>query len=151
MREQPYIIRFVRSMKKCIVAFSCIAIPVIMACAVFAFAGYIGFWIVTPVLLIAYLVLYGVYALRVSMGTAIGMEVTPEVVHIKTKRGVFTYDVRKGCVDVRRKKHAWVATFRTQNSQDRYTFYERAPFSKPYETSFTQKDIDAFWRGDESL
>ena len=96
MREQPTVVRYVRTMKKWMVILSCIAIPAIMICAVFAFMGYIGFWIVTPVALVVNLDIYGWYALHVSMGTAIGLEVTPEVVHVKTKRGTYTYDVRSG-------------------------------------------------------
>lgn len=147
MREQPTVVRYVRTMKKWMVILSCIAIPAIMICAVFAFMGYIGFWIVTPVALVVYLVIYGWYALHVSMGTAIGLEVTPEVVHVKTKRGTYTYDVRSGCVAVREKRHAVVATFCTQTSQDSFIFYRRAPFSKPYETAFTENDIASFWHG----
>ena len=37
MKEQPFVIRYVRAMKHCIVLLSCIAIPAIMVCAVFAF------------------------------------------------------------------------------------------------------------------
>ena len=149
MREQPTVLRYVRSMKKAMVIFSFFAIPAIMVCAVFAFLNYIGFWIVTPVAVIAYLAVYAVYALRVSMGTVIGLEVTNDVVHVKTKRAVYTYDVRSGCVGVRKKKHGWVATFRTQDAQDCFTFYSRAPFAKPYETAFTQADIDSFWNDPE--
>ena len=150
MKEQPVVLRYVRAMKKAMVLVSCIAIPAIMICAVFAFLGYIGFWIVTPAVLIVYFALYGWYALRVSMGTVIGTEVTDTVVHVKTKRAVYTYDVNAGCVAVRQKKNCWVATFRTQTSQDSFIFYRRAPFSRPYETAFTQADIDAFWHGEQS-
>ena len=145
MIEQPVVIRFVKTVKKFFVIFSCFAIPGIMVCAVYAFLRYIGFWIVTPVALVAYLALYGWYALRVSMGTVIGTEVTDTVVHVKTKRAVYTYDVKSGCIAVRQKKNCWIATFRTQTSQDSFIFYRRAPFSRPYETAFTQEDIDAFW------
>ena len=150
MKEQPFVIRYVRAMKRCILLLSCIAIPAIMVCAVFAFLGYIGFWIVTPVALVAYLALYGWYALRVSMGTVIGTEVTDTVVHVKTKRAVYTYDVKSGCIAVRQKKNCWIATFRTQTSQDSFIFYRRAPFSRPYETAFMQEDIDAFWHEKQS-
>lgn len=150
MKEQPFVIRYVRAMKRCILLLSCIAIPAIMVCAVFAFLGYIGFWIVTPVALVAYLALYGWYALRVSMGTVIGTEVTDTVVHVKTKCTVYTYDVKSGCIAVRQKKNCWIATFRTQTSQDSFIFYRRAPFSRPYETAFTQEDIDAFWHEKQS-
>lgn len=151
MKEQPTIIRFVRRIKKWFVIASCIAIPAIMVCVVFAFAGYIGFWIVTPVLLVVYLALYGWYALHVSMGTVIGMEAVGDVVHIKTRRGTFTYDAKKGCVAVREKRHRFIATFRTQTSQDSFTFYRRAPFSKPYETAFTDEDLALFWHGEGEM
>ena len=147
MKEQPVILRYVRFVKKLFVALSCVVIPALMVCGVFAFIGYVGFWIVTPVLLVAYLAVYGWYALRVSMGTAVGTEITKEVVHIKTKRGIYTYDVRTGCVAIRETSRGWVATFRTQTSQESYIFYRRPPLSKPYETAFTAADIDAFWHG----
>lgn len=150
MKEQPAVVRYVRLMKKCFVILSCIVIPAIMVCAVFAFAGYIGFWIVTPAVLIVYLAVYAWYALHVSIGTVIGLEVTSEVIHVKTKRGTYTYDVKTGCAGVRRKKHRLIATFRTQTSQDSFTFYLRAPFSKPYEEAFTERDLVPFWNGEES-
>ena len=81
MREQPTVIRYVRTMKKWMVILSCIAIPAIMICAVFAFMGYIGFWIVTPVALVVYLVIYGWYALHVSMGTSFTSKQSAEHIH----------------------------------------------------------------------
>ena len=118
MKEQPAVVRYVRLMKKWVVILSCLVIPAIMVCAVFAFAGYIGFWIVTPAVLIVYLAVYAWYALHVSMGTVIGLEVTSEVIHVKTKRGTYTYDVKTGCAGVPRKApaeghgaHARVAGF----------------------------------------
>ena len=145
MKEQPAIVRYVRTMKKCMVAVSCVALPAILVCAAFAFAGYIGFWIVTPALLVAYFALYAWYALHVSMGTVIALEAAGDVVHIRTKRGTFTYAAEGGCVAVRRRRRSLVATFRTQTSQDSFVFYFRAPFSKPYEEAFTERDIALFW------
>lgn len=146
MIEQPVVIRFVKTVKKFFVIFSCFAIPGIMVCAVYAFLRYIGFWIVTPLILIAYLAFYCWYALHISMGTVIGIEVTNQVVHVKTKRGIYTYDVERGCTAVRKKRNAWVVTFCTQDTKDKFTFYSRVPFAKPYETVFTQEQIDSFSR-----
>lgn len=146
MKEQPVVIRFVKTVKKIFVIFSCFAIPVIMVCAVFAFLGYIGFWIVTPLVLIAYLAVYCWYAMHISMGTVIGIEVTDQVVHVKTRRGLYTYDAERGCTAVCRKRHAWLVTFCTQTTKDKFIFYSRVPFAKPYETAFTQEDIDLFSR-----
>ena len=151
MKELPAVVRYVRLMKKWFVILSCFAIPAIMVCAVFAFAGYIGFWFVTPAVLIAYLAVYAWYALHVSMGTVIGLEVTGDAIHVKTKRGTYTYDVKTGCVGVRRKRYRLIATFRTQTSQDSFTFYIRAPFSKPYEGAFTEQDLAPFWNGEQSI
>ncbi len=146
MKQPPSILRYVDVVRKCFIALSCIVLPGIMVCAVFAFAGDLAFRIVTPVLLIAYLVVYGWYALRVSMGTVIGLETTEDVVHVRTKRRTFTYDVRAGCVRVRETKHAYIVSFRTQTAQDSFLFYRRAPFSKPYETAFTAEDIARFYQ-----
>lgn len=145
MKEKPCVVRYVRLVKKLFIAVSCIFLPAIMVCLVFAFSGAMAFWIITPALLVAYLVLYGFYAMRVSMGTAVGIEVTGEVVHVKTPRKTFTYDVKRGCVAVSVKSNRYVCTFQTIDSRDSFLFYRRPPFSKPYEQAFTDEEIASFY------
>lgn len=141
MNERPAIVKFVKIIKRLFVAFSIIAIPLIMASLVLAFAGYLVFQIVAPIAIVLYFVLYGAYALNISMGTVVGMEVTEQVVHIKTKRKTYTYDAKTGCVDLKITKRKFVATFRTQDSQDKFTFYRRVPFGKYYDEQFTLEEM----------
>ena len=139
--EKEIVANYVRRIKKLFVIFSCVMIPAIMVCLIFAFGGSIAFCIIAPVLIVVYLILYGVYALYVSMGLVVGYEVTDLVVHIKTKRKTFTYDARMGCVAIKVKKGKFVGTFRTQDSEDKFVFLRRVPFTKRYEVAFTEDDM----------
>lgn len=139
------LLKFVKLARKLFIILSCVALPALMVCLVFAFSGAMAFYIITPVLFVAYLVLYGVYAMCFSMGVVIGLEVTDKVVHLKTKRKTFTYDVRMGCVEMKVHRNRFVGTFQTQDSRDKFTFYRRLPFGKYYEEQFTVQDIAAFY------
>lgn len=137
--------KYVDILKSLFVAFSVLVIPSFMVCLVYAFTGALAFCIIAPVLGVAYLVVYGCYALRISMGTVIGTEITDKVVHLKTKRKTFTYDVRMGCVDVKVKKNKFIATFQTQDSRDKFVFLRRfAVFGNGAE-QFTVEEIRAFY------
>lgn len=145
MTEKQGVVKYVGIMKKLFVIFSCIALPIFMVSLVFAFARYIAFFIIAPAILILYFVVYGFYAMRVSMGTVIGIEITDKVVHLKTKRKTFTYDVKSGCVSMTPKKNYFVGTFRTQDSQDRFLFYRHVPFTKYYEEQFTFAEMQRLY------
>ena len=139
--EKALIVNYVRLVKKLFVIFSCVMLPAVMVCLIFAFGGSIAFCILAPALIIAYLTVYALYALRVSMGIVLGAEVTESVVHLKTKRKTFTYDARCGCVGVKVKKNKFVCTFRTQTSEDTFTFLRRVPFAKRYEEGFGEDEM----------
>ena len=139
------LLKFVKLARKLFIILSCVAIPALMVCLVFAFMGAMAFWIITPVVFVGYLALYAVYAMYFSMGVVIGVEVTDKVVHIKTKRKTFTYDVHMGCVDMKVYKNRFVGTFQTQDSRDKFTFYRRVPFGKMYEEQFTVHEVAAFY------
>ncbi len=100
--------------------------------------------VVVAAAVLLWLTAYGFYALRVSMGTVLGIECTDKVVHLHTKRKIFTYDVRMGCVAVRVKGNRYICTFETQDSRDKFTFYRHAPFSKYSDAQFTEDDILSF-------
>lgn len=106
------------------------------ACAVYS--------VVVALLALSWLIVYGVYSFRVSMGTVIGIEVTAKVVHLYTKRKTFTYDAHMGCVAVKVKRNRYVCTFETQDSRDSFLFYRHAPFSKYSDEQFTEEDIVSF-------
>lgn len=143
--EKRSIVNFVRLVKKAFVIFSCVMLAAIMVSLTFAFSKVFAFYIIAPALIVAYLVVYGVYALYVSMGLVLGIEVTDQVVHLKTKRKTFTYDVKMGCIAVKVKKNKFVATFRTQDSQDKFTFLRHVPFTKHYEVAFSEDEIRLFY------
>lgn len=103
---------------------------------IFAFSG--------AAMAIGFLVLYGLFSLNVWMGTVIGLRTTDQVVYLTTKRRVFTYDVRMGCVAVVKKGKRFVCTFETQNSRDKFIFFLHAPFSKYSDRQFTEEDIRSF-------
>lgn len=145
MREKSGILKFVKICKKLFVALSVFVIAALMILLVFAVQGFIGPMIIAGVLLVGYLVLYGFYAMRISMGTVIGVEITDKVVHVKTKRRTFTYDVKMGCVGVKVKKNKFICTFQTQDSRDSFTFYRRVLFSPYGEEQFTPQEIAAFY------
>lgn len=144
-REKPAVLNFVKIWKKLFILFSIVAIPGIMVCLVFAFMKAMAFWIIAPAAILIYLTVYAVYALHISMGAAIGFEATDKVVHVITKRKTYTYDVKRGCVDVKVTKRKFVCTFETQNSRDKFTFYRRVMFAKRYEEQFTPEEIASFY------
>lgn len=145
MREKAGIVKYVSIMKKLFVMFSIVALPAIMVCLIFAFSDAIAFQIIAPVAIAVYLFVYGAYALRVSMGTVIGIEVTAQVVHLRTKRKTFTYDVKRGCVAMKVTKRRFVGTFETQDSREKFVFYRRVLFSKWSEEQFTPEEIARFY------
>ncbi len=145
MREKADIVRFVKIVKRLFFVFSIVAIFAEMILLVFSFMNYLGCIIAACVLGVGYLALYGVYALRVSMGTVIGIDVTDKVVHVKTKRKTWTYDVKRGCVGMKVKRNKFVATFQTQDSRDSFIFYRRVWFSPHGEEQFTADEIRMFY------
>ncbi len=141
MNEKEGVVRYVRTVRKLFLAFSIIVIPLFFVCVTFAIARYAAFWIITPVLGIAYFTVYGVYVMRVSLGTVIGVQLTQEVIHVRTLRKTYTYDRQSGCVSVKRKGKKFVATFRTQDSEDKFLFYNRVLFSPYREEQFTAEEM----------
>lgn len=133
------------------VIFSCVALPALMVCLIFAFAGYAAFWFIAPAVFVVYLVVYGAYALILSMGTVIGFETTDKVVYVRTKRKTYTYDVKRGCKEVKATKRKFVCTFETQDSRDKFTFLRKVMFTKSYEEQFTAEEIAAFYPAIEDM
>lgn len=152
MRMKEGVQRYVSIMKKLFLIFSFIAIPAFMTCLVFAFSGFSVFIYISPAVGVLYLAVYGFYAMFVSMGTVIGMEITDKMIHIKTKRKTFSYDVHAGCVDMKVTDRKFVGTFETQTSRDKFTFYRRVLFSRYSDEQFTVDEIRLFFpRIDEML
>ena len=145
MREKADIVKFVKIVKRLFLVFSVFAIAAEMVLLVFAFMGYLGCIIGACVLGVGYIVIYGVYALRFSMGAVLGIDVTDKVVHVKTKRKTWTYDVKRGCVGVKVKRNKFIATFQTQDSRDSFIFYKRVPFSPHGAEQFTADEIKMFY------
>ena len=139
--EKPTVANYVRLIKKLFVIFSCVMIPAIMVCLVFAFGGVFAFYFIAPVLILAYLIVYGLYAIRISMSVVIGLEVTDQVIHLKTKRKTFTYDAKTGCVAMKAKKGKFIGTFRTQDSEDKFIFLRHVPFTKHYDIAFSADEM----------
>ena len=102
------ILRYVNTVKKLFVAFSVVVLGAFMVSAVFAFNKFFAFYFIAPALLLLWLVVYGLYAMRVSLGTVIGIEITKQVVHLKTKRKTYTYDVQNGCENIQVKGNKFV-------------------------------------------
>lgn len=138
------IVRYVGRMKTVSLVLRVALILFTLVALVFAFNGYIGYMILAGVSVLVYIALYVFYASKISMDVVMGIEQTKEVVHLKVKRKTFTYDAETGCIGVKEYAKKYVCTFQTQDSVDRFTFYKRAPFAKPYETGFTEREIRAF-------
>ena len=137
--------KFVKIIKRLFIVYSIVVLFATMVCGVFAFNKVFAFYFVTPVLIVAWLVVYGLYAMRVSMGTVIGIEVTNEVVHLKTKRKTYTYDREHGCEKIKIKGNKFIGTFSTQKSRDSFIFYRRVLFTSYHEEQFTVEDIARFY------
>lgn len=145
MKEYSGPLRYVKIMKKLFWVFAAFCLPALMVCLVFAFSGAMAFVIIAPAVGILFLVVYALYAVRISMGVVIGMEVTDKVVHIKTNRKTFTYDVHGGCIAVKSSGSKYICKFRTQNSADSFIFFRRAPFSKPSDSQFSADALRPFF------
>ena len=145
MNEKEGIVRYVRTVRKLLIAFSAVAVPLFFVCLTFAIARYAAFWIVTPVLGVLYFTVYGVYVMRVSLGTVLGIQLTEELIYVKTLRKTFAYDRREGCVSVTKKGKKYVATFRTQDAQDSFLFYSRVLFSPYCEEQFTAEEMSMIY------
>lgn len=143
--EKPAILKYVNFCKKLFLVFSCVTLPATMIFFIFATAGYAAFWFIAPAVLILYLVVYGLYAVYISMGTVIGFETTDKVVYVKTKRKTYTYDVKKGCKAVKESKRKFVCTFETQDSRDKFIFLKKVMFAKYYEEQFTSEELSSFY------
>lgn len=143
--DKPSILNYVNFWKKLFIILSCIVLPALMVCLLFAFMRFAAFWIISPVLAVGYLTLYGFYAMYISMGTVIGFETTDKVVYVRTKRRTYTYDVKRGCKAVKVTKKKFVCTFETQDSRDKFTFLRRVMFAKSYEDQFTLEEIASFY------
>lgn len=137
------IVRYLKFVKK-VVAVVCVLLAAAIFVSIgFAFSGYIGFMIVTPVLMAAFLTVYGIYAVKFSLNLVLGVEYGKQTLTIRTKRKAFSYGFG-ACEDVKEKENKYVCTFGTQDSVDKFTFLKRVPFMKPYETCFTEEDIERF-------
>lgn len=145
------VLKYVNTVKKLFIAFSVVVLSAFMVSAVFAFNRFAAFYFIAPALLLLWLVVYGLYAMRVSMGTVIGVEIANEVVHLKTKRRTYTYDLERGCESVRIKNNKFVGTFATERSRDKFIFYRRVLFSKYHEEQFTVEDIARFYPKIETM
>ena len=139
------ILKYVNTVKKLFIVFSVVVLSAFMVSAVFAFNRFAAFYIITPALLLLWLVIYGLYAMRVSMGTVIGIEIAGEVVHVKTKRRTYTYDLEHGCESIKVKNNKFIGTFATDRSRDKFIFYRRVLFSRYHEEQFTIEDIARFF------
>ena len=141
--------KYVSVVKIALIVLSIAVFPVIMVLTAVAFhledtLPRVVYSIVIAVLALGWLVAYGFYAMRVSMGTVLGVETNEKVVYLHTKRKIFTYDVKMGCVAVKVKGNRYICTFETQDSRDKFTFYRHAPFSKYSDEQFTDEDISSF-------
>lgn len=143
--EKPAILKYVNFWKKTFIIFSVIALPAMLVCFIYATLGYAAFWFIAPAVLVFYLIVYGFYAVFVSLGTAIGFETTDKVVYVKTKRKTYTYDVRMGCKAVKESKRKFVCTFETQDSRDKFTFLKKVMFARSYEDQFSAAEISSFY------
>ncbi len=138
------VVKYVKIVKRLFIAVSVVAIPALMVSLVLAFSHRVLCYYLAPAIAVAYFVLYGYYALRVSLGTALSVETTDKVVHIKTKRKTFTYDLDGGCVSLKTYKNKFVGVFESQTSREKFVFYRRVLFSKYSEEQFTEEDLRPF-------
>lgn len=137
--------KYVKIVRQLFIIFNVIAIPAFMICLVFAFSRFMAFYFIAPAVGILYFTIYGLYTMRVSLGVVIGVEVTEQVIHLKTPRRTFTYDARMGCVAMRVYKNKFVGTFETQDSRDKFIFYRHPPLISYSAEQFTAAEIERIY------
>ena len=139
------ILKFVKIIKRLYIAFTVVVLGAFLISTVFAFNQFFAFYFISPALLILWVTVYALYALRVSMGTVIGIEVTKEVVHLKTKRKTYTYDRERGCEKLEVRGNKFVGTFVAEGARDKFMFYRRVLFTKYQDEQFTAEELSAFY------
>ncbi|MBO5046136.1 MAG: hypothetical protein J6C93_04620 [Clostridia bacterium] len=144
------IVKYVNVVKSFFRLFTVVCIPAFMVLLVVAFnaeekADKLLFGFLAGGVLLLFFIVYGFYSMRVTMGTVMEVQWTDQVVHLKTPRKTYTYDVVGGCVDMKVTGRKFVGTFETQDSRDKFIFYRRAPFSAYREEQFTVNEIRAFY------
>ena len=137
--------KYVKIVRQLFIIFNVIAIPAFMVSLVFAFSSFMAFYFIAPAVGILYFTVYGLYTMRVSLGVVIGMEVTDQVIHLKTRRKTFTYDAKRGCVAMKVYKNKFVGTFETQDSRDKFIFYRHPPFLPYSAEQFTAADMERIY------
>ena len=139
------VVKYVKIIKRLFIAFSIVVLPALMVSLVFAFSKVFAFYFIAPALFLLWVVVYGLYAMYVSMGTVLGVEIAGGTVNLTTKRKTFSYDLDGGCVDIKVRKNSFVGTFRTESSQDKFIFHRRVFFSKYSQEQFTVDDVRRFY------
>ena len=140
------IVRYVNLIRRICTVILAVLFVCTMISLLFAFNRYIGFMILAPVFFILFLALYGVYAVKIGLNTVIGLEVTEEVIHVKTRRKTFTFDAGS-CSGVKETDRKFVCTFLSEGASDSFTFLRRVPFAKAGEEGFTEEDIRLVYPG----
>ena len=105
------VVKYVKIIKRLFIAFSIVVLPALMVSLVFAFSKVFAFYFIAPALFLLWVVVYGLYAMYVSMGTVLGVEIAGGTVNLKTKRKTFSYDLDGGCVDIKVRKKIFGGTF----------------------------------------
>ena len=149
--DKPSVLKFVNLCRKLFIIFSCIALPALMVCLIFAVRGYMGFLFISIAIALVYFTLYGLYAVYISMGTVVGFETTDKVVYVRTRRKTYTYDVKRGCKAVKTTKRKFVCTFETKDSRDKFIFPRKVLFAKSYDEQFTVAEIATFYPAIETM
>ena len=72
MKIKAGVEKYVGVCKKLFTVFACVTVPLFMVCLVFACARYLAFCFIVPAVGIAMVVVYALYASRISLGTVIG-------------------------------------------------------------------------------
>ena len=141
MHEKEGVVKYVNIVKRLFMAFSIVMIPFFLFCLFLAVRPYAAFWIITPAVAVLYFVVYGFYAMRVSMGTALGFQIVGSTVRVQTKRKTFIYDLSDGEIFVKESSRKYIVTFRADGAQDSFIFYRRVAFTPYHEEQFTKEDI----------
>lgn len=135
--------KYVKIMKRLMFACGAILLPTLMVLLVFTVNSenkglFISLVVVDALL---FFTLYGFYTVRVSLGAVLQLETNSKMMYLKTSRKVFSYDLKRECVKMKIYPNRFVATFRTQDSEDSFTFYRHVPFTPYQEEQFTMEEM----------
>ncbi len=143
---KPDILKFLKKARIFYMIFSIIGIVLTFFCLLYATRGYIGFILLSVIMVIFCIFMRVVYNIKIAMGVVYEIQIqNTTTLVICTKKEKFSYDLNDSCKDVVVKPNKFICTFSSGGEKDVFTFYKYAPFSRNKDVQFSLEEIRLFY------